>query len=165
MSRWSGYGRRTVEQTRSIDIGTLRRAGYVENDWIQLPHQTLELVQVPWRFGGQRLYFKCDCGRMVEKLYAPGDQPWRCRHCYRLTYATRQAVPRDRHIIKAQKIRGRLGGSLSLLDGFPPKPKGMHQKRYARLRWRHDAAVEQGLGMASAWLRQFRGRLFGRHAP
>ena len=111
MSRWSGYGRRTVEQTRSIDIGTLRRAGYVENDWIQLPHQTLELVQVPWRFGGQRLYFKCDCGRMVEKLYAPGDQPWRCRHCYRLTYSTRQAVPRHRHIIKAQKIRERLGGS------------------------------------------------------
>ena len=34
MSRWSGYWLRTVEQTRSIDIGTLRRAGYVENDWI-----------------------------------------------------------------------------------------------------------------------------------
>ena len=54
---------------------------------------------------------------MVEKLYAPGDQPWRCRHCYRLTYSTRQAVPRHRHIIKAQKIRERLGGSLSCLDG------------------------------------------------
>jgi len=26
MGRWDGYGRRTVEQTRSISIGTLRRA-------------------------------------------------------------------------------------------------------------------------------------------
>jgi hypothetical protein len=29
MGRWSGDGRRTVEQTRVIEIGTLRRAGYV----------------------------------------------------------------------------------------------------------------------------------------
>jgi hypothetical protein len=36
-----------------------------------------------------------------------------------LTYATRQAVPRHRHVIKVRKIREQLGSSLSLLDGFP----------------------------------------------
>jgi hypothetical protein len=54
----------------------------------------------------------------VENLHAFRDRPWRCRHCYQLTYATRQAVPRHRHVIKVQKIREHLGGSLSLLDGF-----------------------------------------------
>jgi hypothetical protein len=67
-------------------------------------------------------------------------------------------VPRHRHVIKVQKIREHLGGSLSLLDGFPPKPKGMHRKRYERLRRRHDAATQQGVGMTAAYLAGLRGR-------
>jgi hypothetical protein len=181
MGRWGGDGRRTVEQTRVIEIGTLRRAGYVgkpasnwwkwrdkaysagiwpshwRNGYIELPKQILRTVQVSWRFGGQRFYFLCECGRTVEKLHAFRDRPWRCRHCHGLTYATRQAVPRHRHVIKVQKIREQLGGSLSLLDSVPPKPKGMHRKRYARLRWRHDAAVERVVGMTAAYLAR-RGR-------
>jgi hypothetical protein len=54
------------------------------------------------------------------------------RHCHNLTYAARQAVPRDRHLLIAQKIREQLGGSLNMLDAFPPKPKGMHRRRYER---------------------------------
>jgi hypothetical protein len=174
MGVWAGDGRRTVEQTRTIEIGTLRRAGYVgrpANNWwkwrykandvgiwpkswhggfIQLSNQTLRTEQVSWRFGGQRFYFLCDCGRKVEKLHAFRNRPWRCRHCYDLTYATRQATPRDRHQIKAQRIREQLGGSLSRLDDFPKKPKGMHRKRYERLRLQHDAAEEQFLGICAA---------------
>ena len=180
MGRWSGDGRRTVEQTRIIEIGTLRRAGYVgkpARDWwesrnkannlgiwpkswrdgfVHLPHQILCTEQVPWRFGGQRFYFVCDCGRRVDKLHAFRDRPWRCRHCYRLTYATRQALPRHRHIIKAQKIRRQLGGSPSMLEQFPPKPHGMHRKRYERLRRRHDSALHQAFGMTTAYLLRLR---------
>jgi hypothetical protein len=29
MGRWGGYGRRTVEQTCSLDINELRRSGYI----------------------------------------------------------------------------------------------------------------------------------------
>jgi hypothetical protein len=181
-TRWGGDGRRTVEQTRVIEIGTLRRAGYIgqpaSNWWkwrdkayvvgiwpshwkggcVQLPNQILRTVQVSWRFGGQRFYFVCECGRRVEKLHATSGRPWRCRHCYRLTYATRQATPRDRHIINVQKIREQLGGSPSLLDGFPPKPKGMHWRRYQRLRTRHDAETEQALGMTAARILRLGGR-------
>jgi hypothetical protein len=60
-----------------------------------------------------------------------------------------------------QKIREQLGGSLSLLDSVPPKPKGMHWKRYERLRTQHDAAKEQFLGMTAAWLYRLSGRAFG----
>jgi hypothetical protein len=36
MGRWGGDGRRTIERTRVIDIGTMRRAGFVgrhARDW------------------------------------------------------------------------------------------------------------------------------------
>jgi hypothetical protein len=51
--------------------------------------------------------------------------------------------------MKAQKIRRQLGGSLSMVDDFPPKPRGMHWKRYERLRQQHDSAARRGLGMMS----------------
>jgi hypothetical protein len=180
MGRWPGDGRRTVERTRTIEIGTLRRAGYVgkpERNWwewrykandlgiwpkswrdgfIHLSNQILCTEQVSWRFGGQRFYFVCDCGRRVDKLHAFRDRPWRCRHCYGLTYATRQALPRHRHIIKAQKIRRQLGGSPSMLEQFPPKPRGMHWKRYERLRRRHDSAAHRAFGMRTAYLIRLR---------
>jgi hypothetical protein len=180
MSRWLLGGRRTVEQTWTIDIGTLRRAGYCgkpapnwwkscdklyvlgfwpktwRDGWIELPYQTLQTEQVPSRFGGERFYFRCDCGRRVEKLHSARGKPWRCRHCCHLTYATRQATARERYQIKAQKISERLGGS-SYLD-FPPKPKGMHWKRYQRLRMQHDEAVDYFLAMTAGRILQLKNR-------
>jgi len=182
MSRWLFAGRRTVEQTWTIDIGTITRAGYVgkpagnwwvwrdkayvlnirpktwRDGWLRLDNQTLQTEAVPSRFGGQRFYFRCNCGRRVEKLHSTRGGLWRCRHCYDLTYATRQATTRGRYLIKAQKIRERLGGRPSLLEEFPPKPKGMHWKRYERLRMRHDAAEKQFCGVTAAWLYRLGGR-------
>ena len=171
---WAVARRRTVEETWTIDIGTLRRAGYVgepapnwwksgdklcvlgfwpktwRDGWI---HQTLWTEEVPWRFGGQRFYFRCDCGRRVEKLHSSArGRPWRCRHCYDLTYVTRQASVRDRYRIKTQKIRERLGGSVYFADEFPAKPKGMHWKRYSRLWEQHEDAKNYWGAMMAAWV-------------
>ena len=33
-----------------------------------------------------------------------------------------------------------------MVDSVPPKTRGMHWKRYERLRQRHDLAARQGLG-------------------
>ena len=154
MGRRGGYGARMVEQTHSIVIDELRRAGYVgtapTNWWVYrnrlfcagiqpkhwndntvtLDNQILRIRHVPWHFGGQRAYFLCDCGRRVGTLYRPPGHPWRCRKRYQLTYATRQAAPRQRLILKAQKVREQLGGKLGVLDVFPDKPKSMHWRRY-----------------------------------
>jgi hypothetical protein len=77
------------------------------------------------------------------EAFAPNGSLWRCRHCHDLTYATRQAAPLYRLILKAQKIRERLEGNLGVLDDFPPKPKGMHWRRYQRLRQTHDQAASE----------------------
>lgn len=57
----------------------------------------------------------------------------------------RQAVPRDRHLLRAQRIRRRLGGSPNMLEDFPPKPKGMHWQRYKRMRDVHDLAQDKAM--------------------
>jgi len=171
MSRWLC---RTVEQTRSIDIGTVGRAGFVgkpaHNWWvardrlwdlnvrptrwrdglIKLPYQTLDTTQIPSRFGGQRYYFRCNCGRRVEKLHSWRARPWRCRHCCDLTYATRQATARFRHQIKAQKISERLGGN-SYFE-LPPKPRGMHWKRYEQFWFAHEEARDTFVAMSATYI-------------
>jgi hypothetical protein len=170
--RTRGNGRRTVEQTRSIDIRNLRQAAYVgeaagnwldarnklfcagirpkhwNNAGITLDGQTLSVTWAPWHFSGSRPFFVCQCGRKVLQLFAPGGYSWRCRHCYDLSYATRQVSLRYRLILKAQKVRERLGGDdLGVANPFPPKPKGMHWRRYDRLHARHDQAVRESIGL------------------
>jgi len=176
MGRQGGYGGATVEQVRRIDINELRRAGYTgtppTNWWVHrikllhagirlqdrnekaitLDNQILHITRLPWRYGGSRAYFLCDCGRTVGKLYAPFGHPWRCRHCYRLTYATRQATPQYRLILKAQRVREELGGDLGVANAFPEKPKGMHWQRYNRLRAVHDQAVGSSLAMLTPYI-------------
>jgi hypothetical protein len=99
-----------------------------------------------------RLWFKCACGRHVSALYSPNGGRWQCRHCWRLTYATRQAIPRDRQLLRAQRIRHRLGGSRNMVEPFPPKPKGMHWRTYERLRRVHDLADEKAMMGWAQWL-------------
>jgi hypothetical protein len=112
---------------------------------ITLDGQTLSVAWVQWHFGESRPFFVCKCGRRVLQLFAPRGYSWRCRHCYNLSYATRQVGLRYRLILKAQKVRERLGGDLGVANPFPAKPKRMHWKRYKRLRARHDHAVEQSI--------------------
>ena len=133
LPRTRRYGRRTVEQTRSVDIRDLRKAAYVgeaEGNWldarnklfcagvqpkhwndaaITLDGQMLPVTWVGWHFGGRRPFFVCLCGRRVLQLFAPRSYSWRCRQCYNLSYATRQAGIRYRLILKGQKVRERLG--------------------------------------------------------
>ena len=172
MPRTRGYGRRTVEQTRSVDIRDLRRAAYIgeaTGNWlaarnklfcagirpkhwddasVMLDGQALPVTWVPWHFSGSRPFFRCRCGRKVLQLFAPTGYSWRCRQCYNLSYATRQVGLRYRLILKGQKVRERLGSDdLGVANPFPVKPKGMYWRRYDRLLARHDRAVRESIGL------------------
>jgi hypothetical protein len=64
-----------------------------------------------------------------------------------------------RLVTKAQKIRRRLGGSASLMEPFPDKPKGMHWQTYERLRWMVRQTETTGLILM---LTRFK-HIYGKH--
>ncbi len=116
--------------------------------------ETVALVWTPCNFGGERPWFVCPgvgCGRRVAILYGPGRY-FLCRHCYDLVYESQRDNAMYRALHKAQAIREKLGGSASMMEPFPERPKGMHFETYMRL-WQehHEAEMEQLAGM-KAWL-------------
>lgn len=88
----------------------------------------------PCNYGGERQWFKCPkCYRRIATLYQ-GGKYFLCRHCLNLAYESQNESDADRIMRKAQNIRERLGGSGSMAEPFPSKPKGMHWKTYLRLK-------------------------------
>jgi hypothetical protein len=145
-------GGQTVASTGVIAgrrLATLRyRAQTADGNWKDLEQRIL-IAWTPCRFGGERPWFRCCCGRHTMRLYGAGGL-FACRQCYGLAYACQQAVPRDRNLMQAQKIRERLAGGSDVLQPFPLKPSGMHWQTYDRLRRRHDRARKTsmaGLGL------------------
>ena len=115
------------------------RCRYGGGDW----HDVTKSVPLTWtlcNYGGRRPWFVCPgvvngvvCGRRVRKLYCAGRY-FLCRHCYGLAYESQRESPLYRALRRTQEIRLRLGGSGSLAEPFPVKPKGMHWRTYWRLR-------------------------------
>lgn len=93
-------------------------------------------VRVSWtccHFGGERPWWICpgrECGRRVACLYLARSYLL-CRHCYGLTYASRQAsgtIQRPRQ--KIMKLRRRLGAPVAPPFGFELSDWGVERPRY-----------------------------------
>jgi len=130
--------------------------------------QGVTIAWTPCRFGGERPWFICSvctngtyCGRQVTKLYVAG-RLFACRHCYQLAYASQQESAYQRGLWKAQKIGMRLGGSASMLNHFPEKPKGMHWRTYERLSCVHDAAQARSIIGMMGFVMRLRRRIYRR---
>jgi len=148
---------RDGERVASINVAsdgysvTLRyRYRSYGDDWQDIKQRVL-LHHAPCRFGGTRPYFICPgvingkrCMRSVTKLYGAGRY-FLCRHCYDLPYASQSEHTWDRALRKAQNIRIELGGSPSLYESFPDKPKHMHWKTYWRKRRISEQAAHRSL--------------------
>ncbi|RRV36861.1 hypothetical protein EGJ86_14605 [Pseudomonas sp. o96-267] len=88
----------------------------------------------PCHLGGERPWLHCpNCARRVAKLY--GGAVFICRHCMRLNYPSQQASKRDRAMDRVWTLRHKLGCDAGPFD-YPAeyirRPKGMHQKTFAR---------------------------------
>lgn len=109
-------------------------------EWREL-REWVDLSFSSCNYGGQRRpWFICpmpDCDRRVAVLYLEGSI-FVCRGCASLTYQCRRLDPRHRALLHCQKIRARLGGSLSVTDPFPNRPKGMRWATYNRLKAKAD---------------------------
>jgi hypothetical protein len=165
---------RNGEQLASINVEmgrhsvTLRyRSRSHGEDWTDVK-QRVAIAWTPCRFGGERPWFICSvyangtyCGHQVTKLYDAG-RLFACRHCYRLAYASQQESAHLRGLWKAQKIRMRLGGSASMLDHFPEKPKGMHWLTYERLCRVYGAAQARSTIGLMGFVMRLRRRIYRR---
>jgi hypothetical protein len=153
---WAWWNRDGV-QVASINVQVLQaqvrlsyRVRRGSEPWQKI-EEAITLTWTPCHYGGQRPWFRCPgwrCDRRVAMLYLGGGT-FRCRYCLALGYESQRETPAFRLLAKAQNIRLRLGGSASLAEPFPSKPKGMHGRTYVRLWWR---AQEAGWGSMHAML-------------
>jgi hypothetical protein len=103
----------------------------------------LPITWTACHFGGRRPWFECPYCRRRSALIYIGDEDIACRRCFGLAYASQHEPVRQRGLMKAQNIRMMLGGSPSVIDRFPARPKGMHREKYNRLRATHDQVADR----------------------
>jgi hypothetical protein len=99
----------------------------------------LKVVWSRCTFGGGRPWLLCPlqtCGKRIAVAYLGRSPVFACRKCHDLAYATQFEPAGRRGIERARGIRMKLGGGPNLMDEFPGRPKGMHNRTYLR----HKAA-------------------------
>ena len=139
--------RATCEETPRVDIRDLARRGLVSDTAHRLYFEgvpaPVSITLTACRFGGSRPWFTCpQCGKRVAVLFR-GKAGMGCRECMGLYYETQRASGSMKTLLRLRRMRAKLGAtSLSVLDPFPPKPKGLRWRSYLK-RWRLYQAAEQ----------------------
>jgi hypothetical protein len=123
-------------------------------NYVELAHfanrQSVQLTSTAVHLGGARVWFLCPhCDRRAAILYG---SPFACRTCRGLAYESQRETVRARRIRRAVLLRRSLGGSGSLLEPIPPRPKGMHLSTYWRAQARCAVAERQSIAASAAHL-------------
>jgi hypothetical protein len=100
--------------------------------------QTVSISRTPGRLGERRWFLCPFCHRRSAILYS--FPYFMCRICVGLPYASRNQSAATRRLNRVVHQRLKMGGTESLWDPFPPRPKGMRQTNYERLK-EEDARV------------------------
>lgn len=143
---WSRGGHKTGSISYETSPQNLRlfysigREGQRENI-----DESFNLVFTDQHFGGQRRWILCKCGKRCRVLY--GGKRFRCRQCYRLTFASQYERFRVPGMAKAERVRDKYGMQAGFAYSFGDRPKGMHWKTYYRLRER-DCAMSEAIDRA-----------------
>ena len=112
---WGGENKSSV----GIEVSTMDGDGYLRIHYTQTDRDTQEkkdfdykipLTTTPCRYGGKRYWFTCPmfksgvyCGKRVGTLYKDGDL-FACRHCYNLTYSSRNQGGRYRGFVSIPDV-------------------------------------------------------------
>jgi hypothetical protein len=164
MSRAIKNARPTVERlsSDSLDVRELKKFGLLQDQrmilqglrwpalsrivgsryWLELDfgRDTMQRVRVSWTqcyLGGWRPWLHCPyCDKRVAKLLN-GLGGYYCRACIgNPLYACQAKSNYGRKHFELCKIRLQLNGEASPLKPFPDRPRGMHRKRYLRMKAR-----------------------------
>ena len=146
MSQWTSGGRpiASIGWATSIGEHSQLQLAYTYNRTGEPPKTISEafaLTSTRPHLGGVRWWIRCRCWRRVAKIYKPpGAHLFRCRECYRLSYASRNESAEWRAFRRLKKLSLRLDplgdvAPIEYLDGYSPplKPKGMRWRTYDRL--------------------------------
>jgi hypothetical protein len=156
----------TVERLScdSLDVRELKRSGLLQDCrmvlrsslrwpalsqivgsryWMELEfdrNQTMQRVRVSWtrcHLGGWRPWMHCPyCNKRVAKLLK-GLGGYMCRACIgNPLYTCQTKSTYGRKHFELCKIRLLLNGLASPIEPFPERPRGMHRKRYERMKAR-----------------------------
>ena len=136
------YGLQLIYRTREGD-----------DDWRDVD-ELVRFVLTDQRLGGRRRWLACPrCSRRCSVLY--GGSYFRCRRCYRLGYQSQREEPMWRAVSQSQKLRQKYGGSGSLDEPFPDKPKGMHWSTYERICRRADCLEQRVDALETVFFARF----------
>jgi hypothetical protein len=156
--------RATVERlsSDSLDVRELKRRGLLQDDrmslsaglrwpslrrivssryWLELEGpETMQRVRVSWtrcHLGGWRPWMHCPYCQSRVAILLNGLGGYRCRPCIgNPLYASQTKSAHGRRHFGICKIRLQLDGMASPIEPFPDRPRGMHHKRYNRMRAR-----------------------------
>lgn len=94
--------------------------------------QMVPIVTTRPHYGGERYWFRCDCGQRVQRLYLPGgEQEFQCHHRLNLTYRSAQ-----RHDARVYAMaRDELAIELALRSGVHREALRGVEATILRLKW------------------------------
>lgn len=104
---------------------------------------TVEMVAVPWHFGGRRWFIVCPrSGRRVLKLYLPnGADRFASRAALGLAYRVQRLDPIQKGHARLARAFAKLGARYdSIFQSVPVRPKWMRSRTYDRLAAEIEAA-------------------------
>ena len=102
--------------------------------------QIRQRIRVSWSscfLGGQRPWLHCPYCEARKAILLRGLGGYFCRSCPgNPSYASQSKSAHGRRHFEICKIRLLLGGMASLKEPFPDRPRGMHRKKYNRMKAR-----------------------------
>jgi hypothetical protein len=125
--------------------------------------QELEVVRQERHLGGTQAFWVCRCGALRSHLYVVHGV-LQCRACGSLSYRSRR-VQRYKAVLRAARLRRKLGAAPSLLAPVPPKPKYWSRAYYARLVGELIAVEDVIAGMLGATVKALERRKGRLHGP
>jgi hypothetical protein len=104
------------------------------------PQQEIELTSTRQHFGGERLWFKCDCGHRGYRLYLPpGAERFACTTCHQLTYRSAQE-----HDPRVDYYRRNPEELIRAAVFYPATPESRHAARALSIMLRLRAPIPFG---------------------